>query len=104
MRTAAISLLTIFISVFLYSEVGFAFSEKVASESNDYCLIVKGADLSLNKTIDSNLFKLKIDKTISVKHFPELTLQNSYAVLQIESNNSHDKTSKVYLYDCTFLI
>lgn len=103
-RTAATVFLITFISVFLYSEAGFAFSEKEASESNDYCLIVKGADLSLTKTKEYTPLKIKTEIAIYIFHCNEKVSQNLYYIVQSENNHSPSKTSKVYLHDCSFLI
>lgn len=104
MKTAAITLLAIFISVFFYSEVGFAFSEKVISENNDYCLIVKGANLSLTKTTDSTPLKVKVEPTICSIHCSKQDSQNLFSILNKESNHSPNKITKVYLFDCVFLV
>ncbi len=103
MRTAAIGFLIAFVSVFLYSEVGFAFSENEISESNDYCLIVKGADLNLTKTKDSIPIRLNSESIICFIFYTEQTLHLSY-ILQAENCHSTNKNSDIYLYGCTFLI
>lgn len=103
-KTAMISLLITFISVFLLWEVGFSLVQKEIPEMNDYCFIIKGADLKLTKSTNSTSLNGKPETTFYSFHYKEQYPTNLHPILNTENNCSYIKISQVYIYNCAFLI
>lgn len=93
-------LLTVIVSVFCYSELGqYGFD----NAANDYCKIVKSAQVS--KDITKDLFKPQVDKALCF-HCIDETNQNTKALSILDSEQFYtpQKTTEVYLFNRTFLI
>ncbi len=101
-KIVAAILLAVIISVFSYSELGqYGFD----NTTNDYCEIVKSAQAS--KDLTNNLFKLQVDKTISLHWIVEeinIIVAFKFNKLVSEQFHTPQKTTKVYLFNRTFLI
>lgn len=93
-------LLTVIVSVFSYSELG---QYGYDNASNDYCEIVKSAQAS--KDITKDLFMLQVDKSLCFHCIDETNQHNkTFAILDFEQFHTPQKTTKVYLFNRTFLI
>jgi len=94
-------LFAVIISVFSYSELGqYGFDN---SGANDYCEIVKTAQVS--KDLTNILFKLQIDKTICFHCVNEIDQQTKeFIILDSEQFHTPQKTNDVYLFNQAFLI
>ena len=102
---AAIFVLMPFLFWFSYSELGqFAF-EKEHPATQDYCEIVKVTKAETGKAAVGDLFKLKVEKSFSPHFIDEINIHfTSLNKLSIENLYSPQKTTKLYLYNRTFLI
>lgn len=96
--------MVVFITTFFISEIGFPLFEKDYSPTNDYCLIIKDSDLSTSKTINLSPLNLKGDITMCFVNYNKEIQNNLYTYLKTDNKLFPAKASKVYLYDCVFLI
>ncbi len=103
-RITELSLLVVFITAFVISEIGYPIVEKEYPATNDYCLIIKDADLNSSKTVNLSPLNLKADITLHFVNYNEEISDNLYTNLKTENNLFPAKTSKIYLYDRIFLI
>ena len=103
-RYTELSLLVVFITAFLISEIGYPVVEKEYPPDNDYCLIIKNADLHSSKTVNLSSLNLKADITICFVNHNEEIPNNLYTYLKIGNNLFPANAAKVYLYDRVLLI
>ena len=90
---------------FLYSELGQFTIEKEHPAIQDYCQIVNVTKAETGKVTVSDLFKLKVEKTFCYTNIDATSIHlTSYSQLDIEYFHSPRKTSKIYLFNSTFLI
>lgn len=90
---------------FAYSEIGQFTVEKEHPATQDYCEIVKVTKAETGKTSVNDLLKLKVDKSICLPYIDETRIQNtSFTKLDIEHFRSPQKTTKIYLFNRSFLI
>jgi hypothetical protein len=89
---------------FSYSELGQLVGEKEIP-TQDYCEIIKITKAETGKVSISDLFKLKVDKSISLPYVDETYIQiTSFTKLDIEHFRSPQKTTEIYLFNRSFLI
>lgn len=87
-----------------YFSLGFSLVQKEIPEMNDYCFIIKGADLKLTKSTNSTSLNGKTETTIYSFHCKEQYSKNLLPILNTENNCSYIKISQVYIYNYAFLI
>lgn len=110
---AAVFMLMPLLFWFSYSELGQLLSEKEnPAAQQDYCEIVKVTKTETGKVDLSDSFKLKVvrrtpfgDKSVCPPCLDETSIHHtSYTKLNIEHFHQTQKSTKVYLYNRTFLI
>lgn len=103
--SVAILVLTPLLLWFSYSELGQFVGEKENTIAQDYCEIVKVIKTETGKVDLSDLFKLKVEKTFCYTNIDATSISpTSYIELDIEHFHTPRKTSKIYLFNSTFLI
>lgn len=103
--SVAILVLAPLLAWLLYSELGQFTIEKEYLATQDYCQIVNVTKTETGKVAVSDLFKLKVEKTICYTNIDATSIQRtSYSQLDIEYFHAPQKTSKIYLFNSTFLI
>lgn len=90
---------------FAFSEIGQFSVEKEHPASQDYCEIVKATKAETGKTAASDLFKLKVDKSICLHCIYESSkIYISFNKSELEHFYTPQKTTDIYLYNRAFLI
>lgn len=104
--TAAASLvLAALLFWFAYSEIGQYAVEKQQPATQDYCLIARVIKTEVTKTTTSNLFKLKVEKSVCMLCIDATGKHNTAIInLAIERFQPPQKTTPIYLFNSTFLI
>lgn len=103
--SVAILVLTPLLLWFLYSELGQFTIEKEHPDTQDYCQIVNVTKAETGKVALSDLFKLKGEKSFHLNFIDKKNIHlTSYNQLDTEHFHTPQKTSKIYLFNSTFLI
>ncbi|MFH1526504.1 MAG: hypothetical protein ABIG69_07600 [Bacteroidota bacterium] len=90
---------------FLYSELGQYTIEKERPAAQDYCEIVNATKAETGKDALSDLFKLKVEKSFCYPNIDEPRIHHTlYNQLETEHFHLPRKSSKIYLFNNTFLI
>ena len=101
----AILVLTPLLFWFVFSEIGqFTIADEIPA-SQDYCELVQVTKTETGKVALSDLFKLKVEKSFSINFIDEMRVhRTSFNQLDIEHFHTPQKTSKIYIFNSTFLI
>lgn len=103
--SVAILVLAPLLAWFLYSEIGQFTIEKEHPATQDYCQIVNLTKAETGKVALSDIFKLKVEKSFFYSNINAASISpTSYIQLDIEYFQAPRKTSKIYLFNSTFLI
>lgn len=103
--SVAILVLTPLLLWFLYSELGQYTIENEHPVAQDYCEIVKVTKAEFGKVAVNTLVKLKGDKSFFPPCIDGKSIHStSYNQLNVEHFHTPRKTSKIYLFNSTFLI
>ncbi len=101
----AILVLTPLLFWFLYSELGQFTIEKELPTAQDYCQIVNVTKAETSKAALSDLFKLKVEKSFCYANIDEPRKHHIlYNQLRTEHFHLPPKSTKIYLFNNTFLI
>lgn len=104
-KIIAAIILAAFAFTFAHSELGLFDYDGENHSSHDYCLIVKHASSQTVKIVKPDILKLKVEKTAFIETNSILSKPLLYtSQLDTEKFHSLQKTDRLYLFDCTFLI
>ncbi|MCB0747954.1 MAG: hypothetical protein KDC90_10880 [Ignavibacteriae bacterium] len=90
---------------FIYSELGQYTIEKEHPAAQDYCQIVNVTKAETGKAVVDTLVKLKVEKSFFPHCIDEKSiLSTSYNKLETEHFHTPQKSTKIYLFNNSFLI
>ncbi len=103
-RVVGIAILTVFVFLFLHSELDLLNHEGENHSTHDHCTIVNGSTTPTSKPNTSELTKLKVQFVFTLKLIEEENHSSSTYFLETDNPHFTNKTNKVYLTNNTFLI
>ncbi|MGK9477988.1 hypothetical protein ACSSV9_14375 [Melioribacter sp. OK-6-Me] len=104
-KIIAAIIFTVIVFTFLHSEAGLLNYDGDNHGTHDYCEIVKTATNKITKDVSKDIYKLPVDKSIYFHCIDETNQHSkSISILGSEQFYTPQKTTKVYLFNRTFLI